>query len=131
MKEPRWVPEQAVIAMHDELIAEHGGDFGLRDLGLLSASLARPQHLFAYSDSASLFDLAAAYAFGLAKNHAFVDGNKRIALAVIDVFLRLNGYELVAAEEEAVIRINKLVEGIENQESIGVWIAANSQELSQ
>lgn len=129
MKEPRWVPEQAVIAMHDELIAEHGGDFGLRDLGLLSASLARPQHLFAYSDSASLFELAAAYAFGLAKNHAFVDGNKRIALAVIDVFLRLNGYELVAAEEEAVIRINKLVEGIENQESIGVWIAANSQEL--
>lgn len=67
---------------------------------MLSASLARPQHLFAYSDSASLFDLAAAYAFGLAKNHAFVDGNKRIALAVIDVFLRLNGYELVAAVQQ-------------------------------
>jgi death-on-curing protein len=131
VKEPRWVPEQAVIAMHDELIAEHGGDSGLRDPGLLSASLARPQHLFTYSDSASLFELAAAYAFGLAKNHAFVDGNKRIALAVIDVFLRLNGYELVAAEEESVIKINDLVEGIENQETIAAWIAANSQELSQ
>ncbi|NEN99106.1 MAG: type II toxin-antitoxin system death-on-curing family toxin [Moorea sp. SIO3I7] len=129
MKEPRWVPEQAVIAIHDELIVEHGGCFGLRDPNLLSSSLARPKHLFAYSDSASLFDIAAAYAFGLAKNHPFVDGNKRIALAVIDVFLRLNGYELVAAEEEAVIKINNLVEGIENQESIATWIAANSQEL--
>ncbi|NEP22729.1 type II toxin-antitoxin system death-on-curing family toxin [Moorena sp. SIO3I6] len=129
MKEPRWVPEQAVIAIHDELIVEHGGCSGLRDPNLLSSSLARPKHLFAYSDSASLFDIAAAYAFSLAKNHPFVDGNKRIALAVIDVFLRLNGYELVAAEEEAVIKINNLVEGIENQESIATWIAANSQEL--
>ncbi|NEQ63001.1 MAG: type II toxin-antitoxin system death-on-curing family toxin [Moorea sp. SIO4A1] len=129
MKEPRWVPEQAVIAIHDELIVEHGGCFGLRDPNLLSSSLARPKHLFAYSDSASLFDIAAAYAFGLAKNHPFVDGNKRIALAVIDVFLRLNGYELVAAEEEAVIKINNLVEGIENQESIATWIAGNSQEV--
>ncbi|NEO68517.1 type II toxin-antitoxin system death-on-curing family toxin [Moorena sp. SIO3H5] len=129
MKEPRWVPEQAVIAIHDKLILEHGGCFGLRDPNLLSSSLARPKHLFRYSDSASLFDLAAAYAFGLAKNHPFVDGNKRIALAVIDVFLRLNRYELVAVEEEAVIKINNLVEGIENQESIATWIAANSQEL--
>ncbi|OLT69086.1 death-on-curing protein [Moorena producens 3L] len=108
---------------------EHGGCFGLRDPNLLSSSLARPKHLFAYSDSASLFDLTAAYAFSLAKNHPFVDGNKRIALAVIDVFLRLNGYELVAAEEEAVIKINNLVEGIENQESIATWIAGNSQEV--
>lgn len=129
MKEPRWVPKQAVITMHGELIEEHGGDSGLREPGLLSASLARPQHLFAYSDSASLFDLAAAYAFALAKNHAFVDGNKRIALAVIDVFLRLNGYELVAAEEESVIKIKDLIEGIENQDTIAAWIAANSQEL--
>ncbi|NEQ86678.1 MAG: type II toxin-antitoxin system death-on-curing family toxin [Moorea sp. SIO2I5] len=129
MKEPRWVPEQAVIAIHDELILEHGGCFGLRDPNLLSSSLARPKHLFDYIDSASLFDLAAAYAFSLAKNHPFVDGNKRIALAVIDVFLRLNGYELVAAEEEAVTKIKDLVEGIENQESIATWIAANSQEL--
>ncbi|NEQ71346.1 MAG: type II toxin-antitoxin system death-on-curing family toxin [Symploca sp. SIO2D2] len=87
MKEPRWVPDQAVIAIHDELIAEHEGDSGLRDPGLLAASLARPKNVFTYTDNATLCDLAAAYAFGLAKNHAFVDGNKRIALAVIDVFL--------------------------------------------
>jgi death-on-curing protein len=65
----------------------------------------------------------------LAKNHAFVDGNKRIALVVIDVFLRLNGYELVASEAEAVIKITNLVEGIDEQDSIAAWIAANSQEL--
>ncbi|NEO47689.1 MAG: type II toxin-antitoxin system death-on-curing family toxin [Moorea sp. SIO4A3] len=109
MKEPRWVPEQAVIAIHDKLILEHGGCSGLRDPNLLSSSLARPKHLFYYIDSASLFDIAAAYAFSLAKNHPFVDGNKRIALAVIDVFLRLNRYELVAVEEEAVTKINDLV----------------------
>jgi len=129
MKEPRWVPESAVIAMHEELIAEHGGATGIRDSGLLSASLARPKHLIAYSDTVTLFDLAAAYAYGLAKNHAFVDGNKRISLVVTDVFLRINGYELVASEAEAVIKINNLVEGIDEQDSIAAWIAANSQEL--
>jgi death-on-curing protein len=76
-----------------------------------------------------LFDLAALYAYGLAKNYAFIDGNKRIALVVIDVFLRLNGYELVASEAEAVIKINNLVEGIDEQDSIAAWVAANSQEL--
>ncbi len=129
MKEPRWVPESAVIAMQEELIAEHGGATGIRDSGLLSASLARPRHLFAYSDTVTLFDLAAAYAYGLAKNHAFVDGNKRIALVVIDVFLHLNGYELVASEAEAVIKITNLVEGIDEQDFIAAWVAANSQEL--
>ncbi|WP_414585413.1 type II toxin-antitoxin system death-on-curing family toxin [Scytonema sp. PCC 10023] len=129
MKEPRWVSESAVIAMHEELIAEHGGATAIRDSGLLSASLARAKHLFTYSDSATLFDLAAAYAYGLAKNHAFIDGNKRIPLVVIDVFLRLNGYELIAQEAEAVIKITNLAAGIEEQDSIAAWIGANSQEL--
>ncbi len=129
MKEPRWVPESAVTAMHQELIAEHGGDTGLRDPGLLSASLARPKHLLVYGDNASLFDLAAAYGYGLAKNYCFVDGNKRIALTVIDVFLRLNGYKLVAPEAEAVIMMLSLVEGVENQETLARWIELNSQEL--
>lgn len=121
--------ESAVIAMHEELIAEHGGATAIRDSGLLSASLARAKDLFTYSDRVTLFDLAAAYAYGFAKNHAFIDGNKRIALVVIDVFLRLNGYELIAQEAEAVIKITNLAEGIEEQDSIAAWIAANSQEL--
>lgn len=129
MKEPRWVPEIAVSAMHEELIAEHGGASGLRDSGLLSASLARPRHLFSYSENATLFDLAAAYGYGLAKNHSFVDGNKRIALAVIDVFLRLNGYKLVAPEPEAVVMMINLVEGVENQDSLAAWISENSQKF--
>ena len=131
MKEPRWMPELAVIAIHEELITEHGGATGLRDSGLLWASLARPKHLFTYSnDTVTLFDLAAAYAYGLAKNHPFVDGNKRIALAVIDVFLRLNGYHLAASEAQAVIKISNLAQGIEDQDSIAAWIAGNSQELN-
>ncbi|MBD1879843.1 type II toxin-antitoxin system death-on-curing family toxin [Coleofasciculus sp. FACHB-T130] len=129
MKEPRWVPETAVSAIHEELIAEHGGRSGLRDAGLLSASLARPRHLFSYSENATLFELAAAYGYALAKNHSFVDGNKRIALAVIDVFLRLNGYKLVAPEPEAVVIMINLVDGVEDQESLSAWIAENSQEL--
>ena len=128
MNKPCWVPESAVRAIHGELTAEHGGIAGLRDSGLLSASLSRPQHLFNYSDP-DLFDIAAAYAYGLAKNHAFVDGNKRIALAIIDVFLRLNNYKLVAVEVDAVIKINDLAAGIETQESIAAWIRANYQEL--
>ncbi|MBD1927698.1 type II toxin-antitoxin system death-on-curing family toxin [Trichocoleus sp. FACHB-90] len=127
--EPRWVPEAAVSAIHEELIAEHGGRSGLRDAGLLSASLARPRHLFSYSENATLFDLAAAYGYALAKNHSFVDGNKRVALAVIDVFLRLNGYKLVAPEPEAVVIMINLVDGLEDQESLAAWIAENSQEL--
>lgn len=115
--------------MHEELIAEHGGEAGLRDPGLLSASLARPKHLFFYSDNVSLFHLAAAYGYGLAKNHCFVDGNKRVALVVIDAFLRLNGYKLVAPETEAVIIMIHLVEGAEDQETLAAWITENSQEL--
>ncbi|MDI9635849.1 type II toxin-antitoxin system death-on-curing family toxin [Oscillatoria amoena NRMC-F 0135] len=130
MKQPHWVPEAAVIEIHRQLITEHGGTAGIRDSGLLSASLARPKNLFVYAKTVSLFDLAAAYAYGLAKNHAFVDGNKRIALAIIDVFLRLNGYELIAPESEAVIKIINLVEGIDNQESICDWIQSNSQKLT-
>ncbi len=127
--EPRWVPETAVSAIHEELIAEHGGASGLRDSGLLSASLARPRHLFSYSENATLSDLAAAYGYALAKNHSFVDGNKRIALAVIDVFLRLNGYKLVAPEPEAVVMMINLVDGVEDQESLAAWIAESSEEL--
>ena len=129
MKEPRWVAELAVTAMHQELIAEHGGETGLREPGLLSASLARPQHLLFYDKNATIFDLAAAYGYGLAKNHCFVDGNKRITLTVIDVFLRLNGYKLVAPEAEAVIMLLGLVEGVENQDTLANWIELNSQEL--
>jgi death-on-curing protein len=130
MNQPRWVPEEAVIVIHQELIVENGGKLGLRDVGLLKASLARPQHLFSYVETATLFDLAAAYGYGLAKNHCFVDGNKRTALVVIDVFLRLNGYQLIASEPEAVVIMNEVAEGVKDQDSLSAWIVENSQATS-
>lgn len=130
MKEPRWVPPSAVTAIHQELIAEHGGKIGLRDPELISVSLAKPRYVLAYSQNdVDLFDLAAAYGYNLAKNHCFIDGNKRIALTVMDVFLRLNGYKLVAPETEAVMMMFSITAGAESQEHLAAWIAMNSQKL--
>jgi len=96
----RWLREDVVVAMHSEQIAEHGGRTGIRDAGLLFSALARPQNQVAYGDY-SVFDLAAAYAFGIITNHPFVDGNKRTGFLAAYVFLYLNGWELIASEAEA------------------------------
>ncbi len=96
------MPEAAVRAMHAELIAEHGGVEGLRDPGLLSSALARPKNRRVYGRSSSIFDLVAVYGAGIVRNHPFIDGNKRVALMVIFVFLEMNGYRLEAPEVEAV-----------------------------
>ena len=97
----RWLRQDVVVAFHDEQIAEHGGSPGLRDAGLLSSALARPQHKVAYGKP-SVFDLAAAYASGIILNHPFVDGNKRAGFLAAYVFLDLNGWDMVASEVEAV-----------------------------
>jgi death on curing protein len=124
--EPFWLDERIVCAMHDDQIEEHGGSFGIRDENLLSASLARPQHLFTYGESPSIFDLAAAYGYGLAKNHPFVDGNKRTAFVVMATFLELNGYSLEAPEVEVVLKMERLAVDEENQESIALWLQDKS-----
>ena len=95
-----WLREDVVVAMHSEQIAEHGGRTGIRDSGLLSSALARPQNQAAYGEY-SVYDLAAAYAFGIISNHPFVDGNKRTGFLAAYVFLYLNGWELIASEAEA------------------------------
>ena len=124
---PRWIPEAAVRAIHAELLAEHGGLDGLVDEDMLGATLARPQHLETNSNPpASLFQLAAAYGFGFAKNHSFKDGNKRISLVAIDVFLQLNGYELMAQETEAVIVIEGLAAGDMSEDDLALWIESNA-----
>lgn len=125
MREPWWVPIEAIKAIHLELIAEHGGLPGVRDEGLLESALARPRNLWAY-EKPTLYDLAAAYGFGLTKNHALVDGNKRIGLAAIDVFLRMNGSHLTASEAEAVAVILKLAEGKLDQADLAAWIAKHA-----
>jgi death-on-curing protein len=127
---PRWIPEAAIRTIHAELLAEHGGLDGPIDEDMLGATLARPQQLEIYSDPpASLFQYAAAYGFGFARNHCFKDGNKRISLAAIDVFLQLNGYELVAEETDAVINIIALAAGEMTENDLAQWIEINSTRL--
>ncbi len=130
MKEPFWLDERMVKAFHEEQICMHGGLSGIRDESMLAASCARARHLFAYVNTATLFDLAAAYGYAFAKNHAFVDGNKRVAFISILTFLYLNGFLLQVPEMEAVLVISRLASGEETQESISEWLAKNSLKLS-
>ena len=130
IKEPNWVPLRAVVAIQGELIAEHGGLNGPPRQGDLEAALGRPVNLHAYSESATTLPrLAAAYGFALARGHCFPDGNKRIALATLDVFLRLNGMELTADELDAVSTIQSLAAGDLSEDQLAEWIAANSARL--
>ncbi|MCC6467929.1 MAG: type II toxin-antitoxin system death-on-curing family toxin [Alphaproteobacteria bacterium] len=129
MKEPVWLPRKLIVTLQSLAIAEFGGSPGIRDEGLLESALARPQNLLAYGEP-SLFALAAAYAFGLAKNHAFVDGNKRIAFAAIDVFLQLNGCELTASDVEATVVLQDLAAGKLSEDDLARWIEINSRPLA-
>jgi death-on-curing protein len=127
MKPPVWVPLPAVVAIQGELIAEHGGLTGPPRQGDLEAALGRPVNLHAYSETPpSLPCLAAAYGFALARGHCFPDGNKRVALAIIDVFLRLNGLELTADEMDAVHTIQSLASGELTEEELADWIAVHA-----
>lgn len=125
---PVWVLRDAVVAVQEQLLAAFGGAAGIRDAGLLESALARPENRFVYERPAvTPFDLAAAYAFGLAKNHPFVDGNKRIAFATAVVFLELNGYRCEAGEAEAVIRTLALAAGEVKENEYAQWLKANSK----
>jgi death-on-curing protein len=121
----RWLIEGVVIAMHGEQISEHGGSLGIRDDGLLSSALARPQNQAGYGDP-SVFDLAAAYAFGIIRNHPFVDGNKRTGFLAAYVFLDLNGWELIASEVEAVAAVLALATNEMDEAGFASWLKAKS-----
>jgi len=125
MKEPLWLEAYAVLAMHEEQIREHGGSYGVRDEGLMESALARPRQLFHYGDSVDLFALAAAYGYGVAKNHPFVDGNKRTAFQCMYVFLDINGIELTATEEDTVVTILHLADGSLSEAELAAWLKAN------
>ncbi len=126
MKEPTWVLQDTVTAVHQMLLAEHGGLSEIRDEALLKPALARPHQLFANTEDLSMPRLAAAYSFGLAKNHPFVDGNKRVALTVAAVFLELNGYTLVAPESETVVIFEGLAAGNLEEASVANWFKDSS-----
>jgi death-on-curing protein len=122
--EPIWLRLEAILAAHDDQLAEHGGGVGVRDQGLLESALARPLNLHAYGEP-SLPRLAAAYAFGIARNHPFVDGNKRTALVAAELFLGLNGYDLTADDVEVVEVFLALATGELSEDELAAWIGRN------
>jgi death on curing protein len=126
MTPPVWISEVLARTIHDDQINRFGGSHGVRDESLFLASLDRPRNLFAYGDSPTLFDLAAAYAFGIAKNHPFIDGNKRTGFVLAAVFLELNGYSLDAPDSEVVGTMERLAQGLETQESVALWLHSRS-----
>ena len=125
MKSPRWVDRRALILLHGETLAEHGGLPGLRDDGALEASLARPRHLNAYEPGSDLARLAAAYGFGLVRNHPFNDGNKRAGFLAIGLFLARNGRELAADPVESIAVILRLADGKMTELELAAWIRKN------
>jgi death-on-curing protein len=121
--EPVWVRDDVVLAIHRRQLAEHGGAEGLRDRGLLESALARPKNLFSYASAeADVAALAASYAWGLARNHPFVDANKRTAYVVSRTFLKLNGRDLDASQEEKVLTFMMLAEGRLSEPELAGWI---------
>jgi death on curing protein len=119
-----WIEEAIVLAVHEEQLAEHGGAVGIRDLGLLQSALARPQHLVAYGKP-DVAVLAAAYGYGIARNRPFMDGNKRTAFTVTELFLTLNGYELLADDPSCVVTVLRVAEGSLAEAEFADWIRAN------
>jgi death-on-curing protein len=123
-----WIEESVVLALHEEHLAEHGGPVGIRDRGLMESALFRPQNLIGYGDP-DLAALAAAYGFDLARNHPFIDGNKRTAFTVMELFLALNGQELIADDLSCIVTILKLAEGSLTEAEFADWIRANTNPI--
>jgi death-on-curing protein len=122
MDEPLWLTRAIVEAAQTDQIREHGGQHGLRDAGLLESALARPRHVWSYEANADRAALAAEYAFGLARNHAFLDGNKRIAFVAANIFLILNGCEIEAPEPDVVDTMLRVADGRLNRKKFAAWI---------
>ena len=124
---PRWITKAAVLLLHEESIATFGGARGLSEEGLLDSALARARNAHAYHPEKSIAELAATYAFGLAKNHAFVDGNKRAAFLSIGVFLAINGFTLNAAQPDAIRTMLAVANGDLDEDALASWIQGNSR----
>jgi death-on-curing protein len=129
MSEIEWVGKKVVLAVHDELLGEHGGPAGIRDEGMLDSALARPRNMVAYDGTSDIATLAAAYAFALTKNHAFADGNKRIAFTTAVVFLRLNGHTLTAARDDCVLTMLSVAGGTLSEAELIAWFRENTAPL--
>ena len=124
----RWITKSALLILHDESLALHGGGAGIRDEGLLDSALARPENVLAYANPDAALDaatLAASYAIGLAKNHAFVDGNKRAALLSVGLFLYLNQYRLIVSQAEATLTMLAVASSDITEDEFAAWLRKN------
>ena len=130
MKAPVWVLDETVVALHEQLIAAFGGSTGIRDSGLLESALARPRNRLAYGQP-TIFELAASYAFGLVKNHPFVDGNKRTGFAVAVLFLELNRFRFAASEPDATVQTLALAAGDLDESAYATWLETWSRRASR
>lgn len=126
-----WITESQAKAIHNKPLALFGGASGILDEGKLSSALARPRHIQTYNSHASLYELAAAYAWGLVKNHPFVDGNKRTAFVVMAVFLKVNEIDLVVPETEVVVTMISLAAGEMTEEQLIAWLSKESYNLEK
>lgn len=125
--EPRWLGRLAIDEAHFRQIREHGGAHGLRDENALEAALARPKQRWSYDPAAAIPDLAASYAFGLIRNHPFIDGNKRVGLVAMVAFLDRNGYELHASDGEVVATILSVAAGELSEKALADWVGSRSR----
>jgi death on curing protein len=120
-----WIEPAVIRAVHEEQLAEHGGAIGTRDVGLLESALARPMQLAAYGEP-DVAALAAAYGYGLAKNHPFIDGNKRTAFVAVELFLLLNGWELTSTDADCVLTMLGVAAGTLDEPAFAEWIRGHT-----
>lgn len=125
MTEPIWIERKALELLHDESLAEHGGSPGLRDENLFESALARPKNLFGYEGGTDIARLAASYAYGLAKNHPFIDGDKRTAFIAATLFIRMNGSRLSADQVDAYNMMVRLASSEIGEEEFAAWLRGN------
>lgn len=128
---PDWLERRDIEFHYEEMMSQYGGLPGLPNEDALAATLARPQQQLAYEPDSTVYDLAASYGFGFARNHCFPDGNKRVALASMDVFLMLNGIDLVSDEAETVVIINAVAAGEYSQSDLAEWLESNCSALAE
>jgi death on curing protein len=125
VRQPVWIDERDVLALHDRLLALHGGAAGVRDVGLLKSALARPQQHLAYAEVPDVIDMATVYTARIVRNHPFIDGNKRTGFVVGILFLELNGYRFTASEEDAVQAVLELAADTFKEADYGSFLRDN------
>ena len=124
--EPRWLAKADIVELHDYVLARTGGSPGLRDEGLLESALARPSNRWSYEGVEDIRELAATYGVGLAKNHPFIDGNKRAAFLCVGLFLELNGWRLTATDDDAVATFYAVASSGVDEDALAAWVNGNS-----